>query len=417
MKVMRTNISLKADHRRALARPFIISNEKRLQKIFNRILSLSKDKCSEELNNILTDFEFRHKNIKAVFAKRADELKGHIKGYDKLAQEQRLLIGAYFTMEYSVEAAALFNPSIIWHHDQTNLPTGSKRFIVSLRSTGEGHISSITFRSGVIDSGNNIKLDTPTRYLCLPKAIEDHGGSDYTMTFAEDTELSERILFPYAPAETNGVEDARFVQFTDDDGSVKYYATYTAYDGHSITPRILETTDFLKFKVSSLKGSEVVNKGFALFPRKIDGKYSMLSRQDNENNFIMFSDDLYTWNSKKMIMEPEYPWDFIQLGNCGSPIETDAGWLVLSHGVGAMRKYSIGAFLLDKDNPERVIGRLKEPLISPNENEREGYVPNVVYSCGGLISRDELIIPYAMSDYASSFAKVSLKEIIRELHL
>ncbi|HEX2983547.1 MAG TPA: glycoside hydrolase family 130 protein, partial [Ignavibacteriales bacterium] len=335
----------------------------------------------------------------------------------KLAQEQRLLIGAYFTMEYSVEAAALFNPSIVWHPDQTKLPAGSKRFVVSLRSTGEGHISSITFRSGVIDSGNNIKLDEPTRYLCLPEAIEDHGHSDYTMTFANDTELSERILFPYAPAETNGVEDARFVQFTEDDGSVKYYATYTAYDGHSITPRILETTNFITFKVSSLKGSEVVNKGFALFPRKIKGKYAMLSRQDNENNFIMFSDDLYTWNSKKMIMEPEYPWDFIQLGNCGSPIETDAGWLVLSHGVGAMRKYSIGAFLLDKDNPERVIGRLKEPLISPNENEREGYVPNVVYSCGGLISRDELIIPYAMSDYASSFAKAGLKEIIKELLL
>lgn len=417
MKITRTNISLKADHRRVLARPFVVSNEERLQKIFSRILSLPKDKCSEELNNILKDFESRHKNIKTVFAKRAEELKGHIKDYDKLAQEQRLLIGSYFTMEYSVEAAALFNPSIIWHPEQTKLPAGSKRFIVSLRSTGEGHISSITFRSGVIYSGNNIKLDEPTRYLCLPEAIEDQGHSDYAMRFADDTELSERILFPYAPAETNGVEDARFVQFTEDDGSVKYYATYTAYDGHSITPRILETADFLRFKVSSLKGREVVNKGFALFPRKINGKYVMLSRQDNENNFIMFSDDLYTWNTRKTIMEPEYPWDFIQLGNCGSPIETDAGWLVLSHGVGAMRKYSIGAFLLDKDNPERVIGRLKEPLISPNENEREGYVPNVVYSCGGLISRDELIIPYAMSDYASSFAKVGLREIIKELHL
>lgn len=417
MKVTRTNIALKADYRRVLARPFVISNEERLKKIIGRILGLSQDKCSQELNRILTDFESRHKDIKKIFAERTKELKAYINNYAQISQEQGLLIGAYCTMEYSVEAAALFNPSMIWHPDQKNLPEGSRRFIISLRSTGEGHISSISFRSGVMDSDANISLDAASRYLCLPVSIEDHGGSDYTAIFADDTELSERIIFPYAPAETNGVEDARFVQFTDDDQNVKFYATYTAYDGHSITPRILETNDFMKFKISSLKGSEVVNKGFALFPRKINGRYVMLSRQDNENNFIMYSDDLYTWNSKKMIMEPEYPWDFIQLGNCGSPIETEAGWLVLSHGVGAMRKYSIGAFLLDKNNPEKIIGRLKEPLISPNEDEREGYVPNVVYSCGGLINRDELIIPYAMSDYASSFVKVSLKEILRELQL
>jgi predicted GH43/DUF377 family glycosyl hydrolase len=415
MKLTRTNISLKADYKRVLARPFVIGDEKRLRKIFDRVLKLSDNERSQELKGILGSFEARHKNIKRTFSKRYEDMAAKVKPKGKISEESKLLIGAYFTMEYSIEAAALFNPSMVWHPDQKNLPAGSKRFIISLRSTGEGHISSITFRSGVVDAANNITLDAPTKYLCQPELIEDFGNSDYAVTFASDTELSERVIFPYAPAETNGVEDARFVEFKEDDGSVKYYSTYTAYDGHAITPRILETTDFVKFKISTLKGSEVANKGFALFPRKVNGKYIMLSRQDNENNYIMFSDDLYTWNNKKMIMEPEHPWDFIQLGNCGSPIETEAGWLVLSHGVGAMRKYSIGAFLLDKNNTEKVIGNLMQPLISPNEDEREGYVPNVVYSCGGAVKDGDLIIPYAMSDYASSFAKVNLNDLIKEL--
>ncbi len=203
--------------------------------------------------------------------------------------------------------------------------------------------------------------------------------------------MSERIIFPVVPAERNGVEDARFVEFRDDDGCVTYYATYTAYDGVAIRPQLLETVDFLRFKVSALHGPAIRNKGLALFPRKINGRYAMLGRQDNENLFLMFSDDLYRWDAAEILLEPAYPWEIVQIGNCGSPIETEAGWLVLTHGVGPMRQYAIGACLLDLHNPGRVIGRLHEPLLSPDASEREGYVPNVVYSCGGLVHGRELI--------------------------
>ena len=239
--------------------------------------------------------------------------------------------------------------------------------------------------------------------------------SNYESSYEPHQSLSERCIFPYSPTETNGIEDARFVQFTDDDGSTRYYATYSAFDGKVVLPQLLETEDFLRFKISTLNGPEVRNKGFALFPRKVKGHYAMLSRQDNENIFLMYSDMLHFWHTKVLILKPTFPWEFVQLGNCGSPIETEAGWLVLSHGVGPMRKYSMGAFLLDLDNPARVIGRMSEPLLTPNENEREGYVPNVVYSCGAALHGRELIIPYAMADYASTFATVSLDEVLHAI--
>ncbi len=247
------------------------------------------------------------------------------------------------------------------------------------------------------------------------KAILSLALSNYEIQYNPDQRLSERIIFPHSPSEINGIEDARFVEFTDEEGQRIYYATYTAYDGKVIFPQILETKDFLHFKISTLNGPEIKNKGMALFPRKINGLYAMISRQDNENIFLMYSDQLHFWYTKQLILKPTYPWEFVQLGNCGSPIETDAGWLVLSHGVGAMREYTMGAFLLDKNDPSIVIGRLEEPLLTANENEREGYVPNVVYSCGGAIHGDELIIPYAMSDHASSIAKVNLKDLLTEL--
>ncbi|PJB01176.1 MAG: glycosidase, partial [Ignavibacteria bacterium CG_4_9_14_3_um_filter_36_18] len=377
-------------------------------------------------------------------------------------------------------SAALFNPSMIWHPDQSDLPEGSRRFIVSLRATGEGHLSSITFRSGVINKENDITINAPTFYVTTSEnytnpvyekilferklleldllndfakqvmsSLEDNftltdlensikilirpfknkGGeneliangilslalSNYEIQYSPDQGLSERIIFPHSPSEMNGIEDARFVEFTDENGERIYYATYTAFDGKVIFPQLLETKDFLNFKISTLNGPEIKNKGMALFPRKINGLYAMISRQDNENIFLMYSEHLHFWYTKQLILKPTYPWEFVQLGNCGSPIETEAGWLVLSHGVGAMREYSIGAFLLDKDDPSKVIGRLEEPLLTPNENEREGYVPNVVYSCGGAIYGDELIIPYAMSDHASSFAKVNLNELLKKL--
>jgi predicted GH43/DUF377 family glycosyl hydrolase len=397
-----------------------------------------------------------------------------------LSDERKLLIGAYFTQEYSLESAALFNPSMVWHPDQSGLPEGSRRFILSLRATGEGHISSITFRSGEIDKENRININTPTRYVtsseniinpvyekalferklleldllndfakkilssledfftitdleeCIKvlirpfrnkvgeneltaKGILSLALSNYEIQYSAEQRLSERIIFPHSPSQINGIEDARFVQFTDDDNSRIYYATYTAYDGKVVLPQILETTDFLHFKISTLNGPEAKNKGVALFPRKINGLYAVISRQDNENIFLMYSEHLHFWYTKQLILKPTFSWEFVQLGNCGSPIETEAGWLVLSHGVGAMREYSIGAFLLDRDDPSIVIGRLEEPLLTPNENEREGYVPNVVYSCGSVIHGDELIIPYAMSDYASSIAKVNLNDLLTEL--
>jgi len=455
-------------------------SEERIIKILGRILTLSEKEVKKELTQVITEFEVRHQRLRIFFLNRFEKMKKHLLTDQVLSEERKLLIGAYFTQEYSLESAALFNPSMIWHPDQSDLPEGSRRFIVSLRATGEGHLSSITFRSGVINKENDITINAPTFYVTTSEnytnpvyekilferklleldllndfakqvmsSLEDNftltdlensikilirpfknkGGeneliangilslalSNYEIQYSPDQGLSERIIFPHSPSEMNGIEDARFVEFTDENGERIYYATYTAFDGKVIFPQLLETKDFLNFKISTLNGPEIKNKGMALFPRKINGLYAMISRQDNENIFLMYSEHLHFWYTKQLILKPTYPWEFVQLGNCGSPIETEAGWLVLSHGVGAMREYSIGAFLLDKDDPSKVIGRLEEPLLTPNENEREGYVPNVVYSCGGAIYGDELIIPYAMSDHASSFAKVNLNELLKKL--
>ncbi len=366
---------------------------------------------------------------------------------------------------------------MVWHPDQSGLDPSSRRFLLSLRATGEGHISSITFRSGTVDADCRIRMDEPTRFVTAPEQVPNTlyeknlffrkllelgvdspfvgkvlatlgdqftleqlelaitsainqsrprhleneptvqgmrtlAKANYEISFSPEQHISERVVFPSSPTEANGIEDARFVAFQDEDGSVRYYATYTAFDGKVILPQILETDDFLHFKMSTLNGPVVQNKGFALFPRKVKGLFAMLSRQDNENIFLMYSDLLHFWHTKELIAKPTYSWEFVQLGNCGSPIETEQGWLVLTHGVGSMRKYALGAFLLDLDDPTRVIGRLESPLLEPDANEREGYVPNVVYSCGGVIHNQQLIIPYAMSDYASTFATVGLDEVL-----
>jgi predicted GH43/DUF377 family glycosyl hydrolase len=480
MKTFRTRIIIKPDYKRVLYRPFSMISEERIIKIIARILTLSEKEVKKELKQVMTEFEERHKRVRNFYLKRFEQMKKYLLTDQLLSDERKLLIGAYFTQEYSLESAALFNPSMVWHPDQSDLPEGSRRFILSLRATGEGHISSITFRSGVIDKDNKINIYNHTRYVAtseditspvyekklferklieldllndftknvlsslediftitdledcikiLMRPFRNKGGeneltakgilslaqSNYEIQYSPDQQLSERIIFPHSPSEINGIEDARFVEFTDEAGQRIYYATYTAYDGKVIFPQLLETKDFLNFKISTLNGPEVKNKGMALFPRKINGLYAMISRQDNENIFLMYSDLLHFWYTKQLILKPTYPWEFVQLGNCGSPIETEAGWLVLSHGVGAMREYSIGAFLLDKGDPSVVIGRLEEPLLTSNENEREGYVPNVVYSCGSVIHGDELIIPYAMSDHASSFAKVNVSKLLNKL--
>ncbi len=411
--VQRINIFLKSDIKRVLLRPFNPTTEERSVKIIRRILALSEKETNEELNFIITQFESRHKNIKSFFLKRFNENYHNLPEKRMLTDEQKLLIGSYFTLEYSLEAASLFNPCIIWHPDQSGVAPGCRRFILSLRATGEGHVSSLEFRSGVIDGNNQITLDTSSRFVSPPEYENREDG--YEANFSSDHCLSERVFFPFLPEEVNGIEDARFVAFSEENENKTYYATYTAFDGKQIHSMLLKTTDFIKFKINKITGPAITNKGLALFPEKVNGKYAMLSRQDNENNYIMFSDRLDYWDNKLLIMEPKYSWEFFQIGNCGCPIETESGWLVLAHGVGAMRRYVISAFLLDLKDPTKVIGRLRNPLLSSNENEREGYVPNVVYTCGGQIHGQSLVFPYAMSDFACSFAIVNLNELLYEL--
>jgi predicted GH43/DUF377 family glycosyl hydrolase len=477
VELKRTDIILKPNNARVLFRPFEPADRNRAMRIVARVMAMSDDEVERVLEIVLSEFHGRHQRLRQFFFTRFEHLSDFLLTDAPVSETRQQLLGAYFTQEYALESAALFNPSIVWHPDQSGLPDGSKRFILSLRAVGEGHISSITFRSGVIDANHGIHLDRPTRFVTAPEPVpnaqydkalfsrklvelgvgdgfselifstlEDKftlnelyqavatvrrqhrqrsaefdivangiialAKSNYETTFSADQSLSERAIFPYSPTELNGIEDARFVQFHDDDGHSCYYATYTAFDGKVVLPQLLETDDFSRFRIGTLNGPEVKNKGLALFPRKIDGLYAMLSRQDGENIYIMFSDMLHFWYTKQLLMKPTFPWEYVQVGNCGSPIETEAGWLVLTHGVGAMRKYSMGAILLDLNDPTRVIGRLCEPLLAPNETEREGYVPNVIYSCGAVVHNGELIIPYAMSDYASTYATVELKQIL-----
>ena len=480
MKVQRTTLILRPDCSRVFFRPFELRSPEQLTRTLARVMSLTERQAESEAQSILADFVARHQRLSEFLLRRFAEVQAELPTDVPVSPARRLLIGAYLTQEYSLEAAALFNPSIVEHPDQSDLPTGSLRFVLSLRATGEGHVSSIVFRTGIIDSEGTISVIEPTRFVTAAEVLPNmsyekklfeqklwelgllngfaadvlaqlgevftweqlHGtvsrslrrdrqhrldGEDvargvlalaranYAVSFTDTTRLSERVIFPSSPTESRGIEDARFVLFRDEDGSRRYYATFTAFDGHVALPQLLETDDFVRFDISTLNGPEVRNKGMALFPRRINGCYAMLSRQDNENIYLMYSDMLHFWYEKRLLLRPTYPWEFVQIGNCGSPIETDAGWLVLTHGVGPMRRYAIGAVLLAREDPTRVIGRLREPLLLPTESEREGYVPNVVYSCGALVHADRLILPYAMSDQCASFATVSLAELLGEL--
>ncbi len=481
--VDRKDIRFYPDSKRVIARYFFPGGEERALSIIKKILSMSEEDIRFTLNQVLTNFSQRHRNISKIYRKNFNNVKDIIKKVEvepeKLSKSAKLLIGSYFTMEYSIESAAFFNPSIMEDPDQTSLCEGEKRVIVSFRATGEGHISSIVFRSGIIDQDNNLLFKDPGELVDIPEAIKRHvynkkefvdklsemhiqenlvgmvmehlkdhftygdlqasivqaiesnnldavqrkvvqdvnwlANSHYEISFSLDTALSERVIFPISYTESNGIEDARFVKFTENDGSVIYYATYTAFNGFTILPKLIETTDFYTFKVLPIHGEYAQNKGMALFPRKINDKYCMVSRVDGVNNYIMFSEDIHFWRDAQKIQEPQFPWQYIQVGNCGSPIETEKGWLLLTHGVGSMRRYCLGITLLDRDDPTRVIGQTREPLLAPNDEEREGYVPNVVYSCGAIIHNGELVIPYAMADYASTFATVSLDELFGEI--
>ena len=474
IRVQRTSTILRPDQSRVLLRPFRHEDPERSRRIIARIMSLPENQVGPLLNDVAAEFSQRHQQIHRSFLERFEQVRDLVMTDEEISEQRQLLIGSYFVCEYSLESAALFNPSIVPHPDQSDLPPGALRFILSLRATGEGHISSITFRTGIIHADHRIEVLPPAGFLTEPRQIPkpsydkalferkllelgltneftrrtmDKFGesfaleelrvslevemnqspvsdqsairgmlalaqSNYEVQFQPQQQLSERVLFPATPSQRNGIEDARFVCFQKDDGSYVYYATFTAFDGKVILPELVETADFLRFRFITLNGPAAENKGMALFPRKVSGLYAMLSRQDNENIYIMFSDDVHFWSERKVLLKPMFSWELVQLGNCGSPIETAAGWLVLSHGVGPLRTYCIGAFLLDLDEPGKVIGRLREPLLKPNQSERQGYVPNVVYTCGALVHNGELIIPYAMADHATGFATVPLDEVL-----
>jgi predicted GH43/DUF377 family glycosyl hydrolase len=383
----------------------------RANHIVDRMLALDAATVASQLADVLENFQGRHRNLLNIFEARADEMEQAFNTHVVFTAEQRQLAGAYFLSEYSFEASALFNPSIVAHPDQSGVPSGSLRFVLSLRAVGEGHVSSLTFRSGIIAADGKVSVDSTSRLASSPRISLRPDSDAVDLIFTPDEDISERVIFPITDSQSNGIEDARFVEFHDG-GRRVYYATYTAYSGRAIRSELIETSDFVSFCLSPLKGTAARNKGMALFPRKIDGKYAMIARQDNENLYLIYSDDLYTWDEGQAILKPEFPWEFVQIGNCGSPIELDSGWLMLTHGVGPVRKYSIGAALLDKKDPSKVLARLREPLVRPDPSEREGYVPNVVYTCGAMLHREEIIFPYAVSDTFSNFATIEIAALL-----
>lgn len=422
----RQALHLRPDPARVVVRPFEPAAEPRdlnpidktrANHIVDRVLALDPDTAAHQLVEILANFEGRHRNLLDTFEARANEMESIFARHAVFTQAQRQLVGAYFLHEYSFEAAALFNPSIVPHPDQSGAPPGGRRFVLSLRAVGEGHISSLTFRSGMILADGNLTVDPTSRLASVPRVKKRTSGplgDDVEVIFEGDNDISERVIFPVTESQWHGIEDARFVQF--DGGRQKtFYATYTAYSGSGIRSELINTDDFVSFRMSPLRGAATHNKGMGLFPRRIDGKYAMIARQDDENLYLIYSDDLQTWEGGLVILEPRFPWEFVKIGNCGSPIELDDGWLLLTHGVGPVRKYSIGAVLLDKADPSKVIARSREPLVRPEPSEREGYVPNVVYTCGAMRHNDEIVLPYAVSDTFSNFATMKIPALLKSM--
>ncbi len=422
----RQALYLRPDPARVIVRPFKPATEPRdlnptdktrANHIVERVLALDPEAAAHQLADVLENFEGRHRNLLETFEARADVMEQALLAHGAFSGVQRQLIGAYFLNEYSFEASALFNPSIVPHPNQSDAPKGGLRFILSLRAVGEGHVSSLTFRAGTIAADGSLTVDPTARLASSPRIklrVSKPDGDEIELTFNPDEELSERVIFPITDSQSNGIEDARFVEFCNGDRKT-YYATYTAYSGKAIRSELIETRDFLSFRMSPLHGTAAHNKGMALFPRRIDGKYAMIARQDNENLYLIYSDDLYRWDGGQAILKPQFPWEFVQIGNCGSPIELDEGWLLLTHGVGPVRKYSIGAALLDKRDPSRVLARSSEPLLRPEPSEREGYVPNVVYTCGAMRHNDQIILPYAVSDTYSNFATMKISSLMRAM--
>ena len=479
--VVRKNIKFTPDSSRVVTR-FFMSGDQRTQELVGRIMAMNEQQVNLTLEQIFRGFARRHRNLSSVFLKHFENIRRIIDemqiDYTMLSEARKMLIGSYLTMEYSIESAAFFNPSIVEDFDHSSLQAGEKSVVISFRATGEGHVSSIVFRRGILDKDNNLRMmrsgddiekaevshkmifnkkrimsklaemhtqgiytsilnDLPEQFEyaafkeLLKKELENKilskekreafeeviwlVDSFYDIHFKLDSDISERVIFPLFDPESRGIEDARFVRFVDDDNSESIIGTYTAYNGHSILSKLITTEDFYTFRVMPLHGDGSQGKGMALFPKKINGKYAMLARIDGVNNYLMYSSHINEWKDPKIIQRPKYAWEFTQIGNCGSPLCTTEGWLVITHGVGAMRRYCIGASLFDLDDPSKEIGRLSEPLLTPLEDEREGYVPNVVYSCGSIIHNNSLILPYAVSDYSSTYAVVDLIELLNAL--
>lgn len=420
--LVRLAILIEPDPARVILRPFLSaldprdlhrSDLLRATRLIDRILAMEVVAVEAEFATTLRDFGARHVDLTTTFADRYAQIRDLLGLEDDPIEARRLLIGAFFSNEYSFQSTALFNPSIVPHPDQTGLEAGELRFVMSLRATGEGHISSICFRSGVVTGAGAIRLDTPGRFATTPRrSTAARLADDYDVTFSPGTELAERVIFPITQQQRNGIEDARLVRFVEDDGRVAYFATYTAYSGREIAPEMLRTDDFRRFSFVPLRGDAVNNKGMALFPRRIGGRYVMLARSDGETLQVVRSDDLHVWNAATAILAAAEPWEFVQIGNCGSPIELPEGWLVITHGVGAMRRYCIGAALLDLNDPSRMIARLRKPMLTAIGEERNGYVPNVVYSCGSLVHAGQLILPYAASDTATRVAVMPVAALL-----
>jgi len=475
-----TSVTLRPNSARVLIRAFIPGDNARTVNIIGRALALSEAEIEEQLVAVTEQFGSRHLNLRTFWLRHFERVKAHVFSGRPFSEARQLYIGALFSGEYAFEAAALFNPSIVPHPDQSGLAEGELRFIMSLRATGEGHISSIEFRTGILRADHAVAMEEPSRFVTAPKlnpnptylksiflhklmemgfendwsgAVMSSLGDEFTLSeldaavrraasgsgplpresqrtaecvrwlaqsnyevhFDPSVAVSERIIFPVSSNESNGMEDARFVRFVEDDGRVLYYATYTAYNGRAILPQLLETEDFLNFSAVTLNGSAVQNKGMALFPRRIAGRYAMISRQDDENLFLMYSDNPHFWSDPHLLRRPSYAWESVKIGNCGSPIETEAGWLVITHGVGPMRKYCISVILLDLHDPSKVLAELREPLLQAVGAEREGYVPNVVYTCGALLHRGRLILPYGLNDTATTIVTIALDELLAAL--
>jgi predicted GH43/DUF377 family glycosyl hydrolase len=481
--VTRSPLRLLPDPARVLAKPYHPSEdpaapETRVARLLRQVGGMPDEQVERLLEEVRAGFAHRHRDFDAVMERSFATVAFQLDDGVIPSKERRLLMGAYFTSEYSIESAALFNPSMVPAPDQSGLEPGAQRFLLSLRAVGEGHLSSIEFRSGVVGADGELRLDETGRFVevgqrrsplydkemfvyklgelgastdvvaavtgplpprftrmeldtslarlresDIPPASAHEtvnliawlADSNYRVRFPADLPVAERVLFPESASESRGMEDARFVRFTDDDGSVRYYATYTAYDGFSILPQLIETADFTDFRIATLNGRSAENKGMALFPRRIGGRFVALSRFDRQNIDVMTSDDVHLWEERDRIRAPIHPWELFQMGNCGSPIETAAGWLVLTHGVGPLRRYCIGALLLDLDDPRRVVADLPEPLLVPEGDEREGYVPNVVYSCGAMLHGGTLVIPYGFSDAGAGFATVDLHDLLTRL--